>query len=748
MRWIPCGPLVALALAFSPGGAAQGKVPADPPPEESRPVHDDRDTRRPTGVKDSQSSTTDTADEADPIEEIVVRGRAQEFYLVRSTKIGTKIDTAIMDLPQSAQVLNEQLIIDQAGRNITDLYRSIAGVSEFSYSGVTFRGFRDSGNVFYDGVRGDPYSGFSVPQLFNVERVEILKGPAAALYGGGEPGGMINYVTKKPSFERSTDTAMSFGNYSLFGGFVDSRGGFSESVAYRIAAYYEDQDDFRKNADARNIEIAGGVLFQLRDATDLTLTFDWIDQDLGGNRLRGVPVDDAGKFLVDRSYNANEKSDFQALDAIVLQATLQHSFSDNLDIRTTVRYLDNKREQEYHESRSWVDVNGDGEANIDDQTIRREFRDQFRSNDEISITADLAYSFYAGDAQHRLLLGADYHDVDTEYDYLRARYEADGVANLNIFDRNYGVTDPSTYSLRDLNRAGVESERYSVYVQDQISVGEHWVLLGGARWDHFDDVEKGSSFSFDDNNISPRAGIVFKPFESTSLYLNYSESFRPAPLGDQDDVAGEGSLDPETGTQIEVGIKTELLGGRIVATLALYDIDKEDIALRNPADTGPGDGIPALRSIGEVESRGAEFTLVGDLTPNWTITANYAYNDTRIAKGVTGDSIGNTIREGSRFVNAPEHQAGLWTRFDFERINSAIAFGADYVSEQISFDSQRVKPFVVYDVSWTTYWGKAQFQVNIKNLFDKKYAISGFSRRNGHFPGAPREVVAQLTYRF
>ena len=93
-------------------------------------------------------------------------------------------------------------------------------------------------------------------------------------------------------------------------------------------------------------------------------------------------------------------------------------------------------------------------------------------------------------------------------------------------------------------------------------------------------------------------------------------------------------------------------------------------------------------------------------------------------------------------MNAPEHQAGLWTRFDFERINSAIAFGADYVSEQISFDSQRVKPFVVYDVSWTTYWGKAQFQVNIKNLFDKKYATSGFSRRNGHFPGAPGRCCA------
>ncbi|MCG8369667.1 MAG: TonB-dependent receptor plug domain-containing protein, partial [Proteobacteria bacterium] len=143
----------------------------------------------------AQAENPAAVDEA--VDEIVVTGRAVEHYLARSTRIGTKIDTAVLDLPQSAQVLDEQLIVDQAARDITDLYRSIAGVSEFSYSGVTFRGFRDSGNVFYDGVRGDPYSGFSVPQLFNVERVEVLKGPAAALYGGGEPGGMINYVTKK-----------------------------------------------------------------------------------------------------------------------------------------------------------------------------------------------------------------------------------------------------------------------------------------------------------------------------------------------------------------------------------------------------------------------------------------------------------------------------------------------------------------------------------------------------------------------
>ena len=122
------------------------------------------------------------ANDSQDIEIIEVQGRAQQFYLDSNTRVGTKTDANILDIPMSAQVITKQLIIDQAARDITDIYRSIAGVSEFSYSGVTFRGFRDSDSVFYDGVRGDPFSGFSVPQVFNVERIEILKGPSAVRY--------------------------------------------------------------------------------------------------------------------------------------------------------------------------------------------------------------------------------------------------------------------------------------------------------------------------------------------------------------------------------------------------------------------------------------------------------------------------------------------------------------------------------------------------------------------------------------
>ncbi|WP_350432404.1 TonB-dependent siderophore receptor [Shewanella sp. H8] len=677
------------------------------------------------------------------IEKITVMGRAQTFYRESATSVGAKVETDIMDLPQSVQVLNEQLIVDQAAREITDLYRSIAGVSAYSYSGVTFRGFRDDSNVFYDGVRGDPFSGFGVPQLFNIERVEVLKGPAAALYGGGEPGGMINYVTKKPSFVQDTEVTLTAGDNDRMGGSIDSKGGLTDNIAYRLGGFYEQKDSFRNNADAKNVELTGGLLFQLSDDTTLTTSIDYIKQDLGGNRLRGVPVDDDGNFLVDPSYNANEKSDYQNLEATILQADLQHHFSDALSMNTTVRYLDNERVQGYHESQGWVDVNGDGEANVDDETIKREYRKQYRANKEVSLTSDFVYRLDSA-IEQTLLFGADYHHVDTEYDYWRARYEADGVANLNIFDLNYGQSDPADYNLTDQNRDGEKTERMGLYTQDQISLSEKWLLLVGLRYDHFNDFDKETGFEYSDHHVSPRAGIVYKYSPDTSFYANYSESFNPTSIGDQEESSADGGLSPEIGEQVEVGIKNQWFDGSMMTTLAVYQINKKDVAMNNPDDTGIDDGIAALVSLGQVESKGVEFTLVGDITADWTIMANYAYNDARVTEG----DIGDTYADGSKFVNAPRHQAGLWTRYDIDSLQSAVAFGADYVSEQVSADAQKVKPYTVFDMSWTTTWQETQFQLNVKNLFDKEYAVSGFSERNGHFPGAPREVVLQVSHHF
>ena len=489
------------------------------------------------------------------------------------------------------------------------------------------------------------------------------------------------------------------------------------------------------------------MLFNISEDTSLTTTLDYIKQDLGGNRLRGVPVDDNGNFLVDPSYNANEKVDYQNMEALVIQAELSHYFADNFKVNTTLRYLDNERDQAYHESRDWVDANGDGVADINDQIIKREYRKQYRANEEISVTSDFVYEFETSNFEHQFLFGADYHTVDTEYDYFRARYEADGVANLNIFDLNYGITDPSTYALTDQNRDGVNSDRYGIYLQDVVKINDKWTVIAGLRYDNFEEYNQETDYSFQDSGVTPRLAATYLANSDTSLYVNYSESFNPASSSDQETVAQEGSLTPETGKQVEIGLKKEWFDGKILSTFAIYRINKENVVMSNPDYTGDS-GVVELLNIGEVESNGFETTLVGDLADNWTVTANYAYNDTEVIKGVSGDTISNSFGDGSRFVNAPRHQAGLWTRYDITDIASSIAFGLNYVSEQISLGDQKVKPFTVFDMSWTSRIDDVLFSVNVNNLFDKEYAVSGFSERNGHFPGSPRTIIAQMTYDF
>lgn len=677
------------------------------------------------------------------IETIEVLGRAQQFYLNQQTQVGTKVAADMMDIPLSAQVLTKQLITDQAARDITDLYRSIAGVSEFSYSGVTFRGFRDDDNVFYDGVRGDPFSGFSVPQVFNVERIEVLKGPAAAIYGGGEPGGMINYVTKKPSFAANRSVKLTTGTRQLAGIALDITDAINQQVAFRLGGFYEHQETFRRHTDKQNTELAGGVLYQFSDETSADLTFDYIKQQLDGHRLRGVPVYSDGSFMVDPSYNANEASDHQHLEAWVLQSQIKHDFTDDLNGRLTLRYIDNQRSQAYHESRGWIDYNQDGEKDYHDQYIRREYRDQYRANQEVSITADFVYHTEIGNMDHQWLFGTDYHDVETEFDYHRARYEAQGVPNLNVFDPEYGRADPANYQLDDLNRDGIDNQRYSFYVQDLINLHRQWIFMIGARYDYFEEVNKQANVSYDDHDISLRTGLTFKPIEDTALYANYSQSFNPVSATDVERASGP--LQPTTGEQIEIGAKKAWLDGRIMTTLAIYQIDKENLVQSNPdfedKETTPNE--PELINYGLVESNGIELVLVGDLSKDISITANYAYNDTQV---VIGSSKNTT--NGSTFVNAPRHQAGIWVRYDLAFIDSSIALGADYVSEQFSFSQQRVKPYTVFDASWRFQHDNLLLSININNLFDKQYAVSGFNERNGHFPGEPRELMLQLDYNF
>lgn len=686
------------------------------------------------------------AEQTGPIEELVVVGRAQEFYRVNDSSLATRTPTALIDTPQAVQVLTEQLIEDQAAREITDLYRSISGITFFSYSGVTARGFRQD-EIRYDGVRGDSFAGFAVPQLFNIERIEVLKGVSGMLYGGGEPGGLINYVLKKPQYRREAELSATLGNRALRGISGEATGPIGDGgVAYRVGGFYEEQDSFRNNAGEESAILTGQIAWQLAPETELVASFEHYDVDLDGNRLRGVPVDDDGEFLTDTSWNTNEASDFLNLEADIGQLMLAHAFTEDTSLRLVARYVDNAERQQYHESR--------GPAAPRSTLYLREFRDQKRSSEEASVTADLVHRLDLGGARHTLLLGADYFDASSSFAGRTARQfnPLDPAASLgpvqpiDLLNPVYG--NSGIDFLRDdlaaipFRRSETEAERYGVYVQDQIELTERFHVIAGARYDDFEETDAVSGASAQDDEISYRGGLLFKPADGLSLYASYGEGFQPQGITDPED---GGPFGPETSRQIELGAKADLFDGAMLLQVAVYEIVKDGVLVANP-DPGAGiGGVPRLLQIGEATSEGFEIDVVGDLSDRWTLQANYAYNDTRITGGNPG-SLSNTV--GDEFVNAPDHAFGLWTRYELPRISSAIAGGLDYVGERTSFSGQDVDDYVTFDLSWiTTLDSGWELQINVRNLFDETYAASGFIQRTGHFPGEPRTVVAQVTRR-
>lgn len=727
----PLAVLIPLVIAL-PAWSQHGAMPAPPG---DNPAADSG-----LGVDAEGERIEDQEPNPQTFDAVVVSGRAQQLYRVDETTTG-KLPTAPLQSSQLITTITEQLIEDQGARDAQDIYRNISGVSVFSYAGVTARGFRQE-EIYYDGLRGDPYAGFSVPQLFNVERVEFLKGPAGMLYGPGAPGGLFNYVTKKPDLrEFSAEVKTIAGSESRWGGSAQLNSPTSDTVAVRGGFFYEDVGLFRNNAASRTLIADGGLAFD-NGPIRLDLQATRYDQELDANRLRGVPVDDHGEFLTSRRWNHNEPSDFLNLRSDVLQARLEARPFDGLSFDATLRYNDAEEVQNYHEPRGLFDSDGDG---LVDASIR-EFRDQKRTQQTLSFGANAIWDTDLGNLPNRLLVGLDWFDSESLFTGRSLRGSntiTPGLPDpLSLFDPQYRVSDPATYNLGPFSESRTLGERFGVYVLDELNIGE-FILTGGVRLDQFDDDADGTEF--DDDEVTYRLGSVYRATDEVSLFGQYATSFEPQSASAQNPLAG-GPFAPTRGDIIEGGVKTALMDGRLQSSLAIYRIRRSDILQADPRGDVGGDGVDDLLSLGEVTAKGIEIDLTADITPDWVITLSYAHNDTRI----TGDNGGGGIsnRVGDRFANAPRNQFGFWTRYQFPERGLAVALGGDYVGNRVSLSDQPVNDHFVFDASLIYETGPWKALLRIDNLFDETYAASGFIDRTGHFPGEPRSAFVELGYRF
>jgi iron complex outermembrane receptor protein len=695
----------------------------------------------PAMAQTASNDTPPSADDGLADDDIIVTGRAQHLYRVDTTTVGKAAENPL-DIPQALQVINSDLFTDQGARDATDIYRDISGVSAFSYAGITFRGFRQD-QSFYDGQRGNPFIGFSVPQLFTISRVEVLKGPAGLFFGPGSPGGIINYVSKTPKKTPALRTVATLGTYDRAGISSEATGQIDTDgvVTYRLGGFYEAMAPFRYNTKNISQIGDGGLSFRTNPGGTLTVQATIYDNFLRANRLRGVPVDDSGNFLGDIRWNANEPTDFLHLKSQAYQARYATAIGEAVTVDAGVRYFKATETQRYHEARGFVKGSTD--------LIAREFRDQIRDVDGLSFMVNGTAKAEIAGMAHKFQAGADWYD---ETSLLRSRILRAGVTPLSLSKPVYSYTarDVARAATLSFDTSDIRTKRRGAYLQDQIGITDALLLVGGVRYDKFDDgvtTSRGgrvTSPSYSAGRFTYRGGAILKPRPDVSLYASWSGSFEPQAPASQDTNAG-GPFAPVTGNQIEGGVKSVLMGGRLQANAAVYRIVRRNMLQVDPT-LPPVNGVDQLRPIGEVTSKGFEIDLAADVTPNWVLLANYAYNDTRITGTVAGQSLTNAV--GDRFANAPQHQLGFWTRYQIAPVGAAIGVGGEYLSRRISLSGQDVQPYMIFDASLTKSLGIAELMLRVDNLFDKRYAASGFSLQSGSFPGEPRTLLAELRLRF
>jgi iron complex outermembrane receptor protein len=676
--------------------------------------------------------------ETDEEIEVLVLGE-QDGYSVPTATTATRTDTPLRDVPQSVQVVPQEVLRDQQVTRLEEAVRNVSGVTTGDTFGNTrdnfvIRGFSTDfgGNILRDGFRSNGFnSGFN--ETANLERVEVLKGPASVLFGNLAPGGIINLVTKKPLEEPFYSATLEVGNYGFYRPNIDLSGPLNpdKTVLYRLNGVYQNSNTFRDfDQGIERIFIAPVLSWQLGEQTNLRLEFDYLNDERPFDRGLIAIGDEVADIPFERILG--EPDDVSKLEQIGTGYTLEHRFNENLAIRNAFRFL----------SSDTFDYRADP-VELDEETgiLTR----NFRSNDDISRSygtqTELVAKFATGSVQHTLLFGADLFWQNTEG--TQRRLPAGLTPDLNIFEPVYNqIPRPALSELTNVVRDDNQrTNTVGIFLQDQIDLADNWHLLVGGRFDILDqEGEDKAEDTTSEQNVdafSPRIGIVYQPIEPISLYASYSRSFQPNIF-----TRADGSfLEPERGTQYEVGIKGEFLDGRLAATLAAYQITKTNVAATDPENEDYS------IAIGEQRSRGIELDVIGEILPGWNIIASYAYTDAEVTES---SEIEGT--EGNRLNNVPYNAASLWTTYEIQSGDLeglGFGFGLFFVGErqgdiENTFD---LPSYLRTDAAIYYRRNNWRAAVNFKNLFDVDY-IRSAEYREAIAPGEPFTVVGSISVDF
>lgn len=666
--------------------------------------------------------------------------RVIEDLDVVGTRQAYQGEFSTLETPQSEQSI-DAIVLRNAGaidlNQALDLSGSVARQNNFGglWNSFALRGFVGDQNLpsnyLVNGFNAGRGFGGS-RDLSGIESVEVLKGPRAALFGRGEPGGTINLVTKRPTFEKAGELQLSAGSYATYRADVDWTSPLSDSVAVRLVGFYEDAESFRDTIETTKQGVSPSVVFLLNDRSQLVYELEYSQQDIPFDR--GVIAIDGELGRIPESRFLGEPGD-GPIEAEVLghQIEFQHDFNDAWSALVGFNYRDTSLE-------GFATENGFGAPDEDGNFGRFSRYRDYDATYQV-FRAEMTGSFNTGTLAHRVIVGVDADDFENDQFALRDRTTDQSI---NVFDPVYGAYPLPTPDLA-ANIDRVETQKsVGLYVQDQITLTDQLDIRVGARFDDYEQelnnrsAESVSEYS--KSRVSPQFGVVYKDTDAISLYAVYGENFRP--LSGAND---ENDLEPNQSTSIEAGINFVLNGGALEGTLAIFDVDQSNISTVD-ADFN-------ATAVGEAGSQGVELDLHGNVTESLSVWLSYAFIDAETKNAYNDPNFGTEVPACSDLLNIPEQQLALQLvqQTQLAGKDLSVTGGLVYVGERNGF-------FVNQDFtlpSYTTVRVAADYAITesfalraeINNLFDEEYYTNSFADVWVQ-PGTPRNARVSATFRF
>ena len=659
-------------------------------------------------------------------------------YMATKSFSATRTDTPLRDVPQSITVITNELIRDQNMQSIGDVVRYVPGVApsqgEGNRDAVIFRGNNTTGDFYVDGLRDDVQY---FRDLYNIDRVDVLKGSNGMIFGRGGAGGVINRVTKEAGWTPIREIVAQYGSFSHKRIAVDIGQPINDIAAFRLNAMYQHSNSYRNGVDLERGGVNPTFTFKPTAQTKVVLSgeyfFDRRVADRGIPSFGLIPgvVNSGRPADTHRStFFGNADNSPVTVDAWSLNSLIEHTFDSSLKVRNRTRYAS------YDKFYQNIYANGVATAEDASGTVNISAYNDATERQNLFTQTDLLYNLSTWGVDHELMAGVEY-----------GRQVSDNFRNNGYFNNDFSsagrntpvfFTNPTTFApvafrpdSGTANNHGVV-ETVGVYLQDQITLLPQLKAVLGIRYDNFDMnfVDKrgsGNRFHTTDGLISPRVGLIFKPVEPVSIYGNYSLAYVPR-VGDQltSLSLSNATLKPEQFMNLELGAKWDIRPD-LSLTAALYQLERSNVIAPMPNDPSRAMLVDGQRA------RGAEVGLMGRVTPQWSVMGGYAYTDAEITRQITG------AQKGAVVAQVPRHTVSVWNRYDFTPF-LGLGLGVIHRSSMYAaLDNTVLLPgFTRLDAAMFVRLTKViRVQANVENIANIDYVASAHNNNN-ILPGAPR----------